>query len=520
MRYKRWAMKAVTAAGVLCAGLLSADVQAGDTSVTEMPVKEYSLSVRSADEEAVFPRGVSVQGQNLEGMTLEEARAWVEEYVRVRQTRSITLTVYTDNTFCYDGSSFGTEWNNPELLDELSSCVSGGNFVEQYKKQKDLDASPVNLEISLSIDETAVRNVVQELSDNFYIAPVNASVRREGGGFIVSQEIVGKEFDPDAITVELTTLITDFSNTDAIVYDLPYKELPAQYTSEDFNFSAVPLGSYSTGNLGSAERTHNIRLSAEGEEGKNIGINGRIVYPGEEVSALEMYGAQTTENGYLPAPGYEQGKQVTAIGGGVCQTTTTLYNALLLAEITITQRSAHSMLVTYVPPALDAAVASGSKDLKFRNDLSHPIYLEAYVADGQLTINIWGVEERPANRKVTYEYTVEMCNFPSPLYQDVVDDIGCTYGSDVYVGSKLSAPVETHPEVKARSYKVVWIDGVETERTQLNYDYYEPMVGELHHASDCTVYSEPRQSSAGDAVYRYLGWTIYHEVRRQDGSDW
>lgn len=520
MSINKYFIRAVTMTGALAAGLFAADVRAAGTSVTELPVKEYDVTVRSAEQDAIFPRGVSIQGQSLEGMTLEEAKAWAQDYVQNCKDRSITLTVFTDNVFCYNGEIFGTTWDNPEIMDALSSYISDGNFVDQYKKQKDLDASPVSMDISLSVNQDFIQGEVEALCSNFYAAPVNASVRRENGAFAVSPEVVGRQFDSAAILSELMGLVTDFSNTNAIVYDLPYTEVAPQYTSADFNFSPNPLGSYSTGSLGSAERQHNITLSAQGEEGKDIGINGRTVYPGEEMSALDMYGPQTAEMGYLPAPGYEQGKQVTVVGGGVCQTTTTLYNALLRAELQITARSAHSMLVTYVPPALDAAVATGSKDLKFVNNLNYPIYLEAYVANGQVTVNIWGVDERPANREVRFEHIVESCTFPTPLYVNVVDDVNCKVGEGYKVWDKHTPTVETHPEVKARSYKVVYVDGVEQSREQLNYDYYEPMPGELHHASDCTVYSEMRESKADNAVYRYLGWTVYLEVRHLNGEKW
>lgn len=515
MKVTKWIARTAVAAGCLFAGLLPCEnlAQADDISVMEMQVKDYAMNVRRVNQNIVFQRGVSIEGQSLEGMSVAEVKTWIEDYVKTRQERAITVTVFTDNEYCYNGESFGTTWKNPEVMDTLSSYVTGGNFVEQYKKQKDLDACPVDLSIDLTIDEEKVKAEIENLAAYFNIDPVNATTRLEGSGFVVSPEIVGKQFDVETISAELIEKITDFDETEQLVYDMPYTEVVPEWRTEHFNFSPSPLGKYSTGNLGDAARVTNLIKSAEG-------INGTVVYPGEEISALGLYGAMTAANGYQMAPGYEQGKQVMTIGGGICQTSTTFYNALLLAELQITERHNHSMLVTYVPPGLDAAVAPGVKDLKFRNNLRYPIYLEAYVANGLITVNIWGVEERPANRKVSYFHVVEHCVFPNPLYNVVVDDSKVTYGPGANPGQKITAPVETHPEVRAKSYKRVTVDGVVVEETKLNSDYYEPMLGLLYVASDCKVENEAIPSSSGNAVYRYLGWDIYHGIYFKDGSPW
>ena len=103
-------------------------------------------------------------------------------------------------------------------------------------------------------------------------------------------------------------------------------------------------------------------------------MNGRIFYPGETISALDLYGAVTTENGYAEAPGYNQGRVEMVVGGGVCQVTTTLYNAVLRAELDVSYRKNHSMMVNYVYPGMDAMVApQDNSDFKFVNSSNHPI---------------------------------------------------------------------------------------------------------------------------------------------------
>ena len=130
-------------------------------------------------------------------------------------------------------------------------------------------------------------------------------------------------------------------------------------------------------------------------------INGTILYPGESFSVLSAVLPFEIENGYAAAGSYVQGEVVESIGGGVCQVSTTLYLALLRAELQIDARSNHSMLVSYVKPAFDAAVAEGFKDLKFTNNSDAPIYIYG-TADGEtvaITIVRFGLSPKLSKRK-------------------------------------------------------------------------------------------------------------------------
>lgn len=113
---------------------------------------------------------------------------------------------------------------------------------------------------------------------------------------------------------ELLAKIEDFSTADSIQYSFPFTETPPTYDSSYFNFSPTPLGSYTTTRLGDEPRTNNIRVSAQN-------LNGNVIYPGETASTLKMFHDVTEENGYQMGLGYELGKVVPSMGGGICQTT-------------------------------------------------------------------------------------------------------------------------------------------------------------------------------------------------------
>ena len=152
-----------------------------------------------------------------------------------------------------------------------------------------------------------------------------------------------------------------------------------------------------------------------------------------------------------------------SIGGGVCQLATTLYNASLEAEVEIVQRQNHSMIVTYVKPSRDAAIAGTYKDIKIKNNYSTPIYVEGYTEGRKLTFTIYGKETRPENRKV--EYVSETLGSTSPGEPQLIVDNALAPGAKVKVQS-------SHTGLRSRLWKVVTVDGVEQERTLLNKDTY------------------------------------------------
>lgn len=497
-------------------GIIFAVLVLGAVRITapaaETESKPYDLTLNTTVT-GVFPRGVSYEGISLEGKTLEEAKSEIETYVSSRLMRYMTWNVL-GNTYEYDGGSFATACPNYDIVNQLDDLTMSGNLVEQYKKQKDLDENPVNLDFEFTINADLILDQVQGYAGILSRSAANASVTRQSGQFIVTEAVNGISFDVNTIYNELVALISDFSTADPISYTFPYTETPAVYNSSHFNFSAVPLGSFSTSGLGDEDRRRNIELAAEN-------MNGRVIYPGETASALNMYGAVTAENGYREAPGYNQGKVEMTIGGGVCQITTTLYNAVLRAELTVGYRKNHSMMVNYVSPGMDAMVSpKDNSDFTFVNSTNYPIYIESYVTGDSVCVNIWGVEERPASRSIGFTTEIYEVSWPAVLYNVVADDSKCQVG-EVRVNYKHLVDVEVHPSLHCQSYKLVYDNGVLVETIPLNEDRYREMTGTIYRASDCNVSASVRPAEAGEnAVFPYIGWTVELAITTLSGEEW
>lgn len=165
--------------------------------------------------------------------------------------------------------------------------------------------------------------------------------------------------------------------------ELPMYIQQPSFTSEDIvNINEVVIGEYSTRyNAAVTGRSENIRLSAET-------INNIILGPGDDFSFNTIVGQRTEARGYQRANVILDGDLVEGLGGGICQTSTTLYNAADYSGLTIIERRRHSLPIAYVPKGRDAMVSWGTSDLRFRNDYTFPVILRTYITQGQIKIEV------------------------------------------------------------------------------------------------------------------------------------
>ena len=232
----------------------------------------------------------------------------------------------------------------------------------------------------------------------------------------------------------------------------------SETTDADDDEKGDLLGTYSTNYENSTDnRIANIEAAVSY-------IDGTVLLPGEEFSFVDTVGPFTEANGYYTATSYSAGEIVESMGGGVCQVSTTLYNAVLRAELTVTERNNHSMTVDYVPLAADAMIATGSSDFCFRNDYADAVTIEAEAVDGVLTISIYGTETRDENRTIEFVSITEEVIDPG---EDVVTEDGSLSEGSVIVTQA------THMGYVASLYKYIYIDGELESKEVINTSTYK-----------------------------------------------
>lgn len=440
-------------------------------------VAGISSAVPTYAEEKTIPDGIYVGEFSLGGLTKEKAEEEVATYVDGLSDRTISLDV-DGTTVETTARDLGYAWSNENVVEAAASHALEGNLIRRYMGTKDLEKNPVHIEIETSVDEEKVDAFIKKTCAGIVGAPVDASIVRENGTFKITPGSSGKVVDLDATSQAIDEALTGGASgiggenkttegaeavpaedADGMVIKVSavVNEEEPRIKEDDLKSIKDVLGTCTTDFSSSGEaRSKNLANGAKK-------INGKILMPGDTLSGYECMSPFTTDNGYFTAAAYENGQVVDSVGGGVCQIATTLYDASLMAELTITQRQNHSMIVNYVKPSMDAAIAGTYKDIKITNPYDTPIYVEGGTSGRKLTFTIYGKETRPANRKV--EYISETLGTTDPGAPKEKVDNSLAPGTRKQVQS-------AHTGLKSRLWKVVTVDGVETERTILHTDTY------------------------------------------------
>jgi len=297
---------------------------------------------------------------------------------------------------------------------------------------------------------------VEAQGEQYNVEAIEASMTKEDDGFQIVSGQIGYIVNEDASVNLIAEALTSWDGQPAEIR-LQVDVAEPKGTAEELSLVKDVLGTYTTSFSSSAtERSGNVR------NGTKL-INGTLLYPGDTFSAYETVSPFTEENGYYLAGSYLNGMVVESLGGGICQVSSTLYNAVIRAELQVDERYNHSMIVGYVQLSADAAISGTYKDFKFTNSSEYPIYIEGYTTDDKkITFTIYGVETRPANRTIEFE-SVELSK-TEPEGEKVIEDSAQPAG---YISVQSA-----HIGYVGELWKVVKIDGTETERTQLNKSTY------------------------------------------------
>ena len=353
----------------------------------------------------------------------------------------------------------------------------GVNFdsaaVEQVLDEKIrlMDFEPY--EVSVELSETPQIDI-DKIAEQVIGDPVSATVSKEDGKTIIPEK-VGVQFDVE----EARTIIGDGS---AASYEIPVTTTAAKVTAEKLEevLFRDTLASCSTSlNEGNVPRTNNVRLAS-------AAINGTILNPGEEFSYNNVVGERTTERGYQSAGAYSGNEIIDEVGGGVCQPSSTLYMAVLRADLEVTQRVNHSFTVAYTPLGEDATVSWGGPDFCFKNDTDYPIKILAEQSNGQLTMTIVGT--KTSDKTVTTRTEVIETYTPQRIEKK---------DNSMMVGQSR-VEVSGIPGYSTRTYKIITENGQTTEELANTSNYIKRdevvYVGTIQPKAE-TPSSEPDASS-------------------------
>ena len=452
-------------------------------------------------EPGTVTSNVFFMGQSLSGMEYEEAYKKCKKVLDdLRATRFVIHSeLEGEKLLRSDYQDIGVTWDISQLAPQLKSRVLKGNLLERYMLAKDLQREPESVSLHIAVDQNKALEYFYNATSAWNREPVNATVKAAFGEITVTDGSVGYVCDPTEGVKELVRDIRSYAveadengEYEVALYE---EQITPEFTSDRAHQFQI-IGSFTTEypsptSQALINRTQNLKQSA-------ANMTGRTFAPGEEISALNLYGDISLAGGYLEAGTFSNGGHTKEVGGGICQTTTTLYNAVLMAELEVTYRRNHSMLVLYVDPSRDAMVyATGNSDFKFRNTSSDYIIIDAYVNEAAetITVNIIGHEDHPADHSVRYESEIlEITVPPVTINEDPSIPLGWSN-----VGRKIRLASEDGPTigVKSRLWKITNDGGVENRTLVGGTDSYRPGTAVYNVASDAKlelVASGPRNA--------------------------
>ena len=464
-------------------------------------------------------KGIKVDNVDLSNMSLEEGRDKLNNYINTRLNNNIKFN-YEEYNVEVNPLDLGITYNVEEAINEAYNVGRNENiFCNNFNVIK-TNIKGKKIDLKTTINEEKFNSFIKEINGNlsngvqqpsYYIEKNDLIITAGKEGISVNEEefkkIILEKINTEVNNEEKVTIPVkiikpndiDIDNIykevhkeaqDAYItkdpfeihphvegvefsisidevktmlqekqekYTIPLKITKPKVTTDSLGDEAFPnrLATYSTKySTADVNRTTNIKISVNK-------INGVVLLPGEEFSYNKVLGPRTPQAGYKLGAAYIGGKVVSDYGGGVCQTSSTLYNAVLLSNLEITSRTSHYFAAAYVPVSRDATVYWPSLDFKFKNNRKYPIKIKAYTSNGVIKVEIFGTAEGS-------DYEVELQSYVTsyiPYNTEYKDDNTLPEGKEVVEQAGTNG-------IRSEAYKILKKDGKVISKTLLSRDTY------------------------------------------------
>ncbi len=412
------------------------------------------------DKPFTFTDQTVISGIDVTGMTLEQAKQALQKDTK-KLNKPIEITINLDGqTKKLTQDNFTYTYNIPQVVQQA--------YNDAMNPEKKVSKDEVRkYTVTSTVEEKSIDTNVASIEKEIDVAPKDAYVTKfhpfSENRFEYADAVDGREIDSKDLKTKLKGAFTNggnFCKVDAVI-----TTLPAEVTKEFLQNNIVKLSSYETTSYNTANGTNNMKVALEA-------CNGSIIEPGDYVwSFNECTGDSNKEdNGYKPAHVISEGKIIDGVGGGICQASSTIYNAAIRANLNFEERYCHQWASDYVPTGLDATIDYPNLDLKISNPEKTQVFLESEVDGSTLHASFWGVKYGSYDEIKTHN--------------EVSDT-----GSSSYT---------------VRAWRVYLKDGKEIDREELHKSTYDMDYGVVFRSADYdsgATYGEKTESSdnSGDS---------------------
>lgn len=367
-----------------------------------------------------FYPGVYVDGYSLSGATPQEAYDFLISRARDGMDDWAINLAYGDQSWTITTDTLGlggvVESVVSEEINKAFYVGRMGSLIDRYKTILALKTEPYyGYTSGIEKNMAQIDSIISEIQASVYRAPVDAEIAFDAtrrNPVVITEEVQGQQIDAAALKAQITDMVYRMEGGTIAIAPTP---IPATRTADSLRGQIVLLGSCESAISTSSTENRNKNI-----ERGCLAFNGKVINPGERVSFNTVVGKRTRENGFFEADEIVSGKYELGWGGGICQVSSTLYNAVVQANLKVRERRNHGIPVRYMDMGADATVADRGIDFVFENNTDAPLYMIARL-DGSgsrktCVVQIYG---RPDPNGYTYSMrheTVEEIPIPSPTY--------------------------------------------------------------------------------------------------------
>lgn len=465
--------------------------------------------------------GVSINGINVSGLNKEEAKGKIEILIQEELEKEI-LIKYEEYETSINKTQIETKYNLDKVIEEAFSYGKKNNiFINNYQIIRALIAKK-DFSIDVTINEDATKQIIEDIGTKLPGVLVESSYYIEGENLVITRGKEGIKIETDTLLNKVKNNLKDLNQKEEYImipiiskkpeeininkiHEEVYKEVQDAYytknpftiypevegidfnveeakalieaeekdeytikltitkpkkTINDFGSEAFPdrLSVFTTRyDASQTDRTTNLRIACQK-------INGKVILPGETFSYNKTLGVRSVATGYKNAKVYENGEVVDGIGGGICQISSTLYNAVLMANLDIVERRNHQFVTSYVPAGRDATVVYGMTDFRFKNTRKYPVTIKASINNGIATISIYGITEEN-------EYTV---SFETRTIATIPTSVKYEEDATMAAGTEKVRQKGANG-LKTETYIIKSLNGKVVSKNLLSRDTYDAM---------------------------------------------
>ena len=419
----------------------------------QMAAYESYAAIRQTVSSDLFFPGVTIDGADLGGMSMEEARALLSGK-QAQTAEAFSLVVAAgEKRWRITSQEVPMTFDAQTVLERAFAVGRTGTLEERYAQIQSAAHNGVHFTTGFTYDRSAIAGLADIIADSLDVEMKNATLDAfdmNNHTFTFTEAQRGYLVDRDRLAADILAAL-DEGAYDRVIIPQGENVEPTLFRAQlEGLFGRI--SSFTTKTTKDKDRNTNIALSASA-------LNGRVVLPGETLSFNECTGRRTGAKGYREAGAIAGGVLVDDTGGGVCQTSSTLFNAVVRADLKIVERSAHSWPSSYVEKGEDATVNYPSLDFVFKNEGEFPVFVVAWYENQQVTVEIYG-QMLPDGMTIDLESNTVKTIKPS-------DELLYTFDASLPVGTRQSGR-EKRTGYEVDTYKVYKDSaGNEIERKKL-----------------------------------------------------